>query len=105
LVKEAFMIFNSDYLTDPPEPLSLRLQASLLVGVCRIYGQQYVAYCSMVEGFWKHMCNPAAAQITEGEVEKGRRFSEPQRPNKENGQRASAVAKPSPTIQQVIFIY
>ena len=91
-------VFDSDYLTDPPEPLSLRLQASLLVGVCRIYGQQYMAYCSMVEGFWKHMCNPA--QIIEGEVEKGRR-EEPLKPNQDNKQRLSLAAKPSPTIQQV----
>jgi hypothetical protein len=43
----------------------LRLQASLLVGVCRIYGQQYGAYCGMVEGLWRDLCGGVQPRLSE----------------------------------------
>lgn len=68
-----------DYLTKPPTPMSLRLQASLLVGVCRIYGQQYGMYCGLVEELWRELCIP---------IEQGRcshvqqQIKEPKKPSK-----------------------
>ena len=68
LVPPCHRYLYSDYLTDPPEPLSLRLQASLLVGVCRIYGQQYGAYCGMVEGFWRDLCGGVQPRLEQSEL-------------------------------------
>lgn len=40
------------FLSCPPEPLSLRLQSNLMVGVSRVYGQQIAFYYSDVQGLW-----------------------------------------------------
>lgn len=40
------------FLASPPEPLSLRLQSNLMIGVSRVYGQQIAFYYSDVQGLW-----------------------------------------------------
>mgnify|MGYP002789467071 CR=1 FL=1 len=35
-----------DFLMHPPEPLSLRLSSNLMMGVTRVYGQQFTFFCS-----------------------------------------------------------
>lgn len=45
----------SKYLEDPPEPLSLRLSSNLMVGITRIYGQQWTTYYTDVTTFISNM--------------------------------------------------
>jgi len=38
----------SEFLENPPQPMSLRLSSNLMVGVTRIYGQQWVTFSTDV---------------------------------------------------------
>lgn len=43
------------YLQNPPEPLSLRLSANMMVGVTRVYGQQYQYQFSDVQALCQRL--------------------------------------------------
>ena len=46
---------RSDYLMEPPEPLALRLSSNLMVGVTRVYKQQYQFYFNDVNHVFVHL--------------------------------------------------
>ncbi|RUO95787.1 Rad21/Rec8-like protein, partial [Jimgerdemannia flammicorona] len=48
LLTDVLSMLHSEYLTHPPEPLALRLTSNLMVGVARVYNQQYQFYYSNV---------------------------------------------------------
>lgn len=50
------------YLRDPPEPLSLRLSANMMVGVTRVYGQQCQYQYSDVQGLLQRLVQLDAPQ-------------------------------------------
>lgn len=41
-----------EYLLDPPEPMSLRLSSSLMIGMTRVYGQQCNFFYGDVSALW-----------------------------------------------------
>ncbi|POG82070.1 hypothetical protein GLOIN_2v1447417, partial [Rhizophagus irregularis DAOM 181602=DAOM 197198] len=41
-----------EYVTTPPEPLALRLTSNLMIGITRVYHQQYHFYYTDVNGVW-----------------------------------------------------
>ena len=50
------------FLAAPPSPLSLRLSANLMIGVSRVYGQQWQYHMSDVQGLCtklSHVNTPA----------------------------------------------
>ncbi len=50
------------YLRDPPEPLSLRLSANMMVGVTRVYGQQCHYQYTDVQGLLQRLTQLDAHQ-------------------------------------------
>ncbi|KAJ1548447.1 hypothetical protein HK096_001909 [Nowakowskiella sp. JEL0078] len=47
-VNSVNLIKACDYITAPPEPLALRLTSNLLLGVTRVFSQQYNFYLNEV---------------------------------------------------------
>ncbi|CAI2169597.1 853_t:CDS:10 [Funneliformis geosporum] len=43
------------YITTPPEPLALRLTSNLMVGISRVFNQQYHFYYTDVNGVWHNL--------------------------------------------------
>lgn len=41
---------GSQYVTCPPEPISLRLASNLMIGITRVYGQQCQIHYSTCKG-------------------------------------------------------
>jgi len=41
-----FLTFCSDFLASPPEPMALRLSSNLMIGITRVYNQQWHLYYS-----------------------------------------------------------
>lgn len=46
----------------PPEPLALRLTANLMIGVLRVYGQQYQMHYAEVQGLWARLSRSEAEE-------------------------------------------
>ncbi|RIA99009.1 Rec8 like protein [Glomus cerebriforme] len=51
-VNSVNLVKACDYVTTPPEPLALRLISNLMIGITRIYNQQYHFYYTDVNGVW-----------------------------------------------------
>jgi meiotic recombination protein REC8 len=45
------IVETCDYLINPPQPLSLRLASNMMIGVTRVYGQQYSFFYGDVQQF------------------------------------------------------
>ncbi len=61
-----YLILSSKFLEQPPEPLSLRLSSNLMIGVTRIYGQQWIAYSTEVNALYSnlsHLNDKKAASV------------------------------------------
>ncbi|KAI8601422.1 hypothetical protein EDD21DRAFT_305128, partial [Dissophora ornata] len=52
-------------ITQPPEPFALRFSSNLMVGVVRVYNQQYNFYCSDVNNMWIRLKRDLAAVQSE----------------------------------------
>jgi meiotic recombination protein REC8, fungi type len=61
------------FLAAPPSPLSLRLSANLMIGVSRVYGQQWQYHMSDVQGLCTKLshvntpANPEAIDLSNNE--------------------------------------
>ncbi|CAB5180968.1 uncharacterized protein OCT59_030025 [Rhizophagus irregularis] len=51
-VNSVNLIRACEYVTTPPEPLALRLTSNLMIGITRVYHQQYHFYYTDVNGVW-----------------------------------------------------
>ncbi|CAG8434113.1 4730_t:CDS:10 [Ambispora gerdemannii] len=49
---DGFVNTYSDYVVSPPEPLALRLTSNLMIGITRVYFQQYTFYYTDVNNVW-----------------------------------------------------
>ncbi|ORY06599.1 hypothetical protein K493DRAFT_146887, partial [Basidiobolus meristosporus CBS 931.73] len=53
------------FLASPPEPLALRLSSNLMVGISRVYNQQYDMYYTEVNNLWQNIRNHLMALESE----------------------------------------
>ncbi|GES81316.1 meiotic cohesin complex subunit Rec8 [Rhizophagus clarus] len=54
-VNSVNLVRACEYVTTPPEPLALRLTSNLMIGITRVYHQQYHFYYSDVNGVWHNL--------------------------------------------------
>ncbi|KAF9114771.1 hypothetical protein BGX27_009892 [Mortierella sp. AM989] len=52
-------------ISQPPEPFALRFSSNLMMGVARVYGQQYNFYCSDVNSMWMRLKRDMALMESE----------------------------------------
>ncbi|CAG8462848.1 27313_t:CDS:10 [Dentiscutata erythropus] len=48
-VNSVNLVKACEYVTSPPEPLALRLTSNLMIGISRVYNQQYHFYYALIE--------------------------------------------------------
>ncbi|CAG8618365.1 7308_t:CDS:10 [Ambispora leptoticha] len=51
-VNSVNLVKACDYIVSPPEPLALRLTSNLMIGITRVYFQQYTFYYTDVNNVW-----------------------------------------------------
>ncbi|CAG8695998.1 24008_t:CDS:10 [Cetraspora pellucida] len=54
-VNSVNLIKACEYVTSPPEPLALRLTSNLMIGITRVYDQQYHFYYADVNCVWNRL--------------------------------------------------
>ncbi|CAG8647312.1 18986_t:CDS:2, partial [Racocetra persica] len=54
-VNSVNLVKACEYVTSPPEPLALRLTSNLMIGITRVYDQQYHFYYSDVNCVWNRL--------------------------------------------------
>ncbi|KAK9718988.1 R8 protein [Basidiobolus ranarum] len=64
-VKSVNVIQACGFLASPPEPLALRLSSNLMVGISRVYNQQYDMYYTEVNNLWQNIRNHLMALESE----------------------------------------
>ena len=63
------------YLQAPPEPMSLRLSASMMVGVTRVYSQQCMFYYGDVANLWSNLERVESAKRVDQDILNGKKES------------------------------
>lgn len=56
------IVDSCKYVMAPPEPLSLRLASSLMIGIARVYGQQCQIYFADAQQFWSSLASLRGGQ-------------------------------------------
>ncbi|KAF0424496.1 meiotic cohesin complex subunit Rec8 [Gigaspora margarita] len=54
-VNSVNLVRACEYVTSPPEPLALRLTSNLMIGITRVYNQQYHFYYADVNCVWNRL--------------------------------------------------
>lgn len=78
-IVRADLVKYSERIIEPEEPMALRLSASLMLGVARIYGQQYSLFVSDVENVNK-LLKKAFSDVFKPYVDADALLTSPARP-------------------------